>query len=145
MQEHDARVLRGAAIPTLIAGGGSAVVFFAVSGTAGVLGAVAALVLVAAFFGASGFAVARISRRNPELFLPALMGTFLVKAVILAVALLLLRGVGPLDWLDTTAFAITALISVVAWLGGHTRVLATAKTPHVEPVPPGSEPRHENA
>ena len=148
MQEHDAKVLRGAAIPTLIIGVGAIVAFSVISGTAGTFGAGAALLLVLAFFGVSGFAVARISKRNPDMFMPALLGSFLVKAVLLAVALLVLRGVGSIPWLDATAFAVAALLCVVAWLAGQVRVIATAKTLHVEPlsstVPSGSEPGHEN-
>ncbi|KUP96178.1 hypothetical protein [Thermobifida cellulosilytica] len=145
MQEHDAKVLRGAAIPTLVVGGGSTAVFLAISGTVGVLGALAALLLVLAFFGVSGWAVAHLSRRNPDLFLPATLGAFLVKAVILGAALLTLRNTDP-AWLDTTAFAVTSLLCVVSWLGGHVRVLATTKTLHVDPEPSavsGPEARHE--
>ncbi|MEY9215428.1 hypothetical protein NI17_014945 [Thermobifida halotolerans] len=146
MQEHDAKVLRGAAIPTLVVGGGSTAVFFLISGTAGALGALSALLLVLAFFGVSGWVVAQVSKRNPELFMPATLGAFFVKAVILAVALLVLRNVDP-AWLDTTAFAVTSLLCVVSWLGGHVRVLATSKTPHVDPEPSaasGLETRREN-
>ncbi|TDQ47964.1 hypothetical protein [Actinorugispora endophytica] len=148
MQEHDARILRGAAIPTLVVGGGAVAVFSAIAGTAGAVGAAIALLLVLVFFGVSGLAVARASRHNPDLFMPAMMGAFLVKAVLLAVVLLVVRGAGPIAWLDTTAFAVTALLGVVSWLGGHVRVLATSKTPHVEPfpdtVPTDAGIRHEN-
>ncbi|GLU50397.1 hypothetical protein [Nocardiopsis ansamitocini] len=149
MQEHDARILRGAAIPTLIIGVGATALFALLSGTAGAAGAFSALLLLLLFFGSSAVAVSRISKRNPELFMPAMMGAFLVKAVLLAVALVLLRGVDSLAWMDMTAFAVTALLGVVAWLGGHTYVLATSTTLHVEPesvsTSPGGEPKHENA
>lgn len=146
MQEHDAKVLRGAAIPTLVVGGGSTAVFLVLSGMVGLSGALCALLLVLAFFGVSGWAVARLSRRNPDLFMPATLGSFLVKAVILAVALLALRSVDP-GWIDTTAFAVTSLLCVISWLGGHVRVLATSKTLHVDPEPSaasGLETRHES-
>ena len=146
MREHDAKVLRGAAIPTLVVGGGSTAAFLVFSGTVGVLGALCALLLVLAFFGVSGWAVARLSRRDPNLFMPATLGAFLIKALILAAALLALRTIDP-AWIDTTAFAVTSLLCVIAWLGGHVRVLATSKTLHVDPEPSvasGLESRHES-
>ncbi|GAB3208416.1 hypothetical protein ACQEU5_04085 [Marinactinospora thermotolerans] len=147
MQEHDAKVLRGAAIPTLIVGAGCTAVFSAISGVPGAIGAVVALLLVLAFFGVSGFVVAKITKRNPDLFMPATLGGFLVKAVVLAVALVLLRGSDSVTWMDTTAFAAGALLGVIAWLAGHVRVIATSKSLHVDPVPsavsPGAESGHE--
>lgn len=134
MQEHDARILRGAAIPTgvcgLLAIGGSALV----AGGTGALSAAFAAGIILACFGLGQLLVLMVARKNPDFFLPAAMLGFVVKVVALGILLVTMGDSELAAGLHRNAFAITALLCVVVWLGAHMRGAAKAGIPHVDPA-----------
>src|ERR1700730_9512238 len=81
----DARILRGAAIPTALAGAVAAVIGFLVAGPKGALGAVVGLVIVIVFFSISVLVVGYVGRRAPQLLLMAGVLSYALKLIILFV------------------------------------------------------------
>ncbi|PRY01784.1 hypothetical protein [Allonocardiopsis opalescens] len=130
MQGHDARILRGAAIPTVIAGALAAAAAFFMAGTHGLYGALAGIVLVMVFFPLGLLAVSYVARINPQLMMAGALGSYLLKVLVLGVLLVALRGT-PL--FDHTAFALTAALCAVVWIGGQTWATATTKILYVDP------------
>lgn len=135
MQGHDARILRGAALPTAATGTVAAIAAFALKGVAGLIGAAIGTALVMAFFAVSFVVVTWAAARKPALMFPVAMGSFVVKILVLG---LLLYRFGGTTVLDATAFALTAAVCVAVWLGGHMRALATDRRPSVEPAQPSA-------
>lgn len=131
MQEHDARILRGAAIPTAIVGVIAMVVALAVGGVHALIGAAVGTVVVIAFFGISFVAVSKAGQRSATLMFPVAMGTYTLKILVLGLFLVLVRDSGIFD---VTVFAITVGACAVVWLGGHMRGLMTDRRPIVEPA-----------
>ena len=92
MPSHDARIIRGAAIPTAVAGLIAAVIAAAVVGTKGLIGAVFATLLVMAFF-------MRLRRGPPLLRIAAAVGfAWLAVLIGMTVADVLTRVVLPSPW-----------------------------------------------
>lgn len=131
MQEHDARILRGAAIPTAAVAVAAAVASAVTAGVAGLIGAVLAALLVLAFFAVSAFVIAWTGQHHPQLLLPIAFLVYTTKIGALAVVLALFGG--------TTAFhhysfALTALACVIAWLTGQAVASLKVRQLTVEPV-----------
>ncbi|GAA1783855.1 MULTISPECIES: hypothetical protein [Streptomonospora] len=135
MKGHDARILRGAAIPTAVAGALATAVAGTVSGAQGLLGAVSGTVLALAFFGLSFLVVTWAGDKNPKYLYPAAMGTYLAKIVLLGV---LLVAFGDAAVFNHLSFAITASACTVVWMGAHLWALNTAKILYVEPAEEGT-------
>lgn len=138
MQEHDARILRGAAIPTAAAGVIAMVIAWVMTGVPGIIGAVLGMLLVLGFFAASAYVIALTGEKRPALMLPMAFVVYTTKVGILAVVLILFRGTTAFD---ATAFACTALACVIAWLTGQAVGSMKVKQLYVEPV--GSEAHTE--
>ncbi|MFD0772780.1 hypothetical protein ACFQZ2_02465 [Streptomonospora algeriensis] len=136
MQEHDARILRGAAIPTAAVAVAAAVASSVTAGVAGLIGAVLAALLVLAFFAVSAYVIAWVGQRHPHLLLPIAFVVYTTKIGVLAVALVLFGG--------TTAFhhysfALTALACVITWLAGQAVAGLRVRQLTVEPASEGTE------
>ncbi|GAB3446316.1 hypothetical protein GCM10027570_17580 [Streptomonospora sediminis] len=130
MQEHDARILRGAAIPTAAVGVAAAVASSVMAGVPGLIGAVLAALLVLAFFAVSAYAIAWTGQHHPHLLLPIAFLVYTTKIGVLAVALVMFGG--------TTAFhhysfAWTALACVIVWLAGQAIAGVRVRRLTVEP------------
>ncbi|MUL40070.1 hypothetical protein FZ103_02570 [Streptomonospora sp. PA3] len=135
MQGHDARILRGAAIPTAVAGVAAMAVAGAAAGLQALLGAALGAILALVFFGLSFLVVTWAGNRRPKLMFPAAMGTYAGKIVLLGV---LLVAYGDTAVLSSTAFAITASACTAVWMGAHLWALNTAKIVYVEPAEEGT-------
>jgi ATP synthase protein I len=96
-----------------------------------VLGALLAVVVVAVFFTASVVIVGWVSRVKPAALMPAALGVFLAKIVLLLVLVAALKGTTVLD---TKVFGFAAIACVLVWTGGQVASLAR-RMPYVEPVP----------
>ncbi|MBB6170311.1 ATP synthase protein I [Nocardiopsis mwathae] len=131
MQEHDARVLRGAAIPTAVVGLIAMIVAFAITGTHGLIGAVLGTLLIIAFFAVSAFVIAITGKRRPQLLLPVAFLVYTTKIGILAVVLVLFGGTTAFDG---NSFALTSLACVIAWLAGQSVASMRVRRLYVEPV-----------
>lgn len=133
MQGHDARIFRGAALPAAVVGALAIAVSALLSGVAGALSSALAVLIVLACFGLGQWAVILVTRRNKELFLAANMLGFVVKMTVLGVLLVTLGRSELITELDSNAFVYSALVVVLAWLGGQMRAISKAKMLHVDP------------
>jgi ATP synthase protein I len=90
------------------------------------------LAIVAAFFSLSALAVAAAGRIGDELTLPAALGPYLVKFVLLGVLMVSVRGQ---PWLDPPALGLSVLVGTVAWTAVHARRVWTSRIYYVDPGP----------
>jgi ATP synthase protein I len=135
MRHHDARILRGALIPTAIAGAlaiGSAAIL---AGGEGAVGAAIGLVVVVAFFSIGLLAVTYAARVSPMMMMQAAVFSYLVKVVALVGLITLLKGVTI--W-DPRAFALTVLGLTVVWVGAEVRGFLRLRVIQLDPPPAGS-------
>jgi ATP synthase protein I len=88
------------------------------------------LAVVAVFFSAGAYAVAAAGRVDDRLTLPAALGSYLVKVVLLGVLLVAVRGRPDTDG---PALGLAVLAGTVAWTGMHVRRVWTAKLYYVDP------------
>ncbi|WP_116243896.1 hypothetical protein [Nocardiopsis sp. FIRDI 009] len=130
MQEHDARILRGAALPTAVVGVVALIVGVALAGTQGLFGALFGVALVIGAFAISAFVISWTGGRRPELLLPVAFLVYTTKLGILLAILLLFRGTTALD---TTVFGWTALACVIAWLAAQAVAIKRSKQPTIVP------------
>ncbi|SIO88327.1 hypothetical protein [Nocardiopsis sp. JB363] len=133
MQGHDARILRGAALPSAACGALAIAISALLAGTAGALGSALAVVIVIACFGLGQWAVILVTRRNKDLFLAANLIGFVVKMGLLGILLVTLGGSPLIADLSSNAFVYSALAVVLSWLGGQTWAISQAKILHVDP------------
>lgn len=133
MQEHDARILRGAALPSAACGVLAIAVSALFAGAAGALSSALAAAIVLACFGLGQWAVMAVTRRNQDLFLAANVLGFVVKMALLGVLLVTLGNSPLMADLSNNSFAFSALAVVMVWLGGQTWATSQAKILHVDP------------
>ncbi|AFR08677.1 MULTISPECIES: hypothetical protein [Nocardiopsis] len=133
MQEHDARILRGAALPSAACGVLAIAVSALFAGMAGALGSALAVVIILACFGLGQWAVMMVTRRNKDLFLAANMLGFVVKMALLGILLVTLGRSPLIADLSSNSFVYSALAVVLVWLGGQTWATSRAKILHVDP------------
>ncbi|MBW1601460.1 hypothetical protein JJV70_04930 [Streptomyces sp. JJ66] len=142
MQSNDARILRGAAIPSACAGLVGVVVGTLVAGAQGALGAALGTVLVLAFFGAGLVALSRIGEAWPHLLLGAGFLVYTTQVGVMLVLLLLLRDA---TWMDGRVFGLTVLACLLVWLAAQAWTHTRVKTLYVDPPAPSTstdaEPR----
>jgi ATP synthase protein I len=130
MPSHDARIIRGAAIPTAVAGVIAAVISFAVVGTKGLIGAVLATLLVMAFFSFGQVALDRLTRNNPQIMMAAALMVYTTQIFAVAVVLALFKHT---TLFDTKVFGFTLLGCALIWTGFQVRGAMKAKIYYVEP------------
>ncbi|UGY93657.1 hypothetical protein [Streptomyces gobiensis] len=130
MQSNDARILRGAAIPTACVGLVGVLVGAVTAGASGAIGAAIGAVLVLAFFGAGLYGLSRVGQRWPELFLGA---GFLVYTTQVIVMFILLRVFRDATFMDGRVFGFTMAAGVFVWLAGQAWTHTRTKTFYVEP------------
>jgi hypothetical protein len=90
----------------------------------------AGLAIVAAFFSVSTLAVAWAGRIDDQLTLPAALGTYVIKVVLLGV---LLVSASDVSWVDGPALAWSVLAGTVAWVGVQVRRVWTSRLYYVDP------------
>ncbi|GAA3233162.1 hypothetical protein [Actinocorallia longicatena] len=130
MESSDARIFRGAAIPTSAAGLLAIVIAALLAGGKGAIGALIGTLVVLVFFGISIIAVSYSARVSPQLLMPVAMGTYLVKIFAMFGLIVLLRDA---SWMNGRAFGITVLACTVVWLFFEIRVFVKTKMLYVEP------------
>lgn len=87
-------------------------VFWLTRGGKGAAWMAAGLLIVAVFFCAGALAVAAAGKLGDELTLPAALGSYLVKVVLLGVLLVSIRGK---PWLDPVALGLSVLVGTLTW------------------------------
>jgi hypothetical protein len=104
-----------------------------VAGWAEAVGVLVGAVVVTAFFCVSGLVVAWAGRIDDTFTLPAALGTFFVKAVVLFAVLDALPEHG---WLDRLTLAWTVVVGALLWSGVQLRWVWTRKLYYVPPPAP---------
>jgi ATP synthase protein I len=132
MQSNDARILRGSAIIAAPVGLAATVVSALVVGEKGLIGAVVALVVVAVFFGLGFAALMRLTRDKPQVTMMAGMLVYAVQMLLIGVFIVVFSGS---TLFNGKAFALTLLVTALAWLGGQVRHSLTSKMLYVDPLP----------
>lgn len=127
MQSSDARILRGAAIPTAVAGVVAAAIGLLAAGPKGVLGAALAVVVVLLFFGISVLLVARVAQ---QLLMQAAMLSYVVKLIALFGLVVAVQNVG---FMNPKAFAWTVIGLTLVWIVAETRATLSIRQPYVQP------------
>lgn len=96
------------------------------------LGVALGLVVVVAFFAVSGLVVAWVGKRNEAAVLPAALGTFALKALVLYAVVLSLPEDGPIS---TRAFGWAVILGVLGWQALHIRWVLRQQILYVDPAP----------
>lgn len=130
MDSNDAAVLRGAAIPTLVASLITAVVAFFVGGTDALLGALLGAVVVLVFCGVGLAVIMRVRGRNAYALMNTALLTYLVKILALGGLLVALKDTTAFD---TKAFGWSILVGVLVWTAAEIRAFGRLQVFYVEP------------
>jgi hypothetical protein len=133
----DISFLRVGALATAAVTAVAAPVAGLVGGWSSGLGVLAAAVVVTAFFTISGVVVAWAGRINDSFTLPAALGAFFVKALLLFAVLSALPEDG---WLDRRTLAFAVVAGALLWSAVQLRWVWTRQLYYVQPpVPPDRE------
>jgi hypothetical protein len=131
----DLSFLRVGALATAAVAGVAALVAGLVGGWADAAGVLVGAAVVAMFFIASGVVVAWAGRINDTFTLPAALGMFFVKAIVLFGILNALPEDG---WLDRLTMAWAVIVGALLWSGVQLRWVWTRPIYYVAPpAPPG--------
>ncbi len=130
MQEHDARILRGAAVPTAALGVVIALIAALASGADGLFGALVGALVVITFFVAGWVAISRLGRDNTALLLPIALATYVGQLVVVGGFLLLVRDVSAFD---TRALGWAVIGCTLTWMIFQLRAFSREKMLYVEP------------
>ncbi|MBT2209240.1 hypothetical protein [Actinomadura sp. NEAU-AAG7] len=129
MQPSDARILRGAAIPTAGVGVGAVLIGLLAAGAKGAFAAALAAVVVIAFFSISALAVAWASKISSQTMMLAALASYVVK--ILAVMVLVTTMDGVSAW-DTAVFGWTVVGLALTWIAAEFRVAMQRGRPYID-------------
>ncbi|WP_436738944.1 hypothetical protein [Streptomyces sp. BBFR102] len=142
MLSNDARILRGAAIPSFGAGLLGTLIGGITVGAQGAIGGAVGTVLTLAFFGAGLKAMSVIGRRWSELFMAAGLLVYTTQILVMAILLAVFRDA---TFMDGRVFGLTMLACVLVWIAGqawvHTRVKTLYVETESEDAPAGPERR----
>lgn len=134
MHTSDARMLRGAAIPSAAAGAVAIVLGALFAGTKGAIGAGLGTVTVLVFFSISVVAVSYASRISPQMMFAAAVFSYIGK---LLVMLALIAAFSDATAWDPRSFAFTVVALTLVWLGAEIRGTLKTKQLYVDPAPSG--------
>ncbi|WP_328916184.1 MULTISPECIES: hypothetical protein [unclassified Streptomyces] len=140
MQHNDARILRGAAVIAAPVGVVATVVSALAAGEKGLIGGLVALVVVAVFFGLGSWALMRITEDKPQVVMTAGMLVYAVQILLIGVFIIVFSHT---TLFNGRAFALTLLVTTLAWVGGQVRHSLTSRMLYVDPQP--SAPAKEEA
>lgn len=130
MHEHDVAVLRGALIPTAVAGLLAVVVGAVAVGPKGALGALLGALVVVVFFTVSLVVVGRASRVSPYAAMNAAILTYLVKIGVLFGLIVAFQDTTAFD---TKAFGLTIVGCTLVWTTFEVRAFSRLKMLYVDP------------
>jgi ATP synthase protein I len=132
MQSTDARILRGAAIIAAPVGVVATVASAFAAGEKGLVGGLVGVAVVAAFFGGGFAALMRLTRDKPQLVMMAGMLVYAVQILLIGVFIVVFNGT---SLFGSRAFALTLLVTALAWIGGQIKQSLTSRMLYVDPVP----------
>jgi ATP synthase protein I len=125
-----ARIARHSALSAAVVAVVMAAVSGGVGGVRGLLGAVLGILLVAAFFSISVFAVGRAARISPQAMMITAMVSYIAKILIL---LFFVVGFSNTTAFSTRLFGLSALACILAWCGAQVFWSMRLKFLYVEP------------
>jgi ATP synthase protein I len=134
----DVSFLRVGALVTAAATAVAAPVAGLIGGWGSAAGVVVGAAVVTAFFGVSAMVIAYAGRIDDSLTLPAALGTFLVKMLVLVA---LLRLIPEDGWLDRLALAWTVIAAALLWGAVQARWVWTRQLYYVTPTTPAPPPQ----
>lgn len=126
----DALVLKRAGVLTVVAGAIITVIAGVIAGSAGVIGAIFATVVVVIFFSAGQLTLGKVLRTNPELAMSVALVIYLAKIGILFVLIILFSDT---TLFDTKVFAMTVVICTLVWTAAEVWIFARTKVLYVDP------------
>jgi ATP synthase protein I len=129
MHSSDARILRGAAIPTGLAGVAATAVGLLVSGGQGALGAALGALVAIAFFSVSVVAVSYASKISPQMMFTAAVFSYITKIFVMFALIAVFRDTTA--W-DSQVFAYTIIALTLVWVVAEIRTTTRAKTLYVD-------------
>lgn len=118
-------MLRGGGLPALAVGAVALVVATAVDGRLGAAGSALATAVVVVSFASSVLVLRRTAALDPLLVFAVAMVTYVTKVGLLGLFLLLFAGA---DWLSPRAFALTAVVTALAWTTGEVVAFTRVRT-----------------
>jgi ATP synthase protein I len=118
MESSDARILRGAAIPTGVAGVLAIVISLLAAGSKGALGAAIGTAVVIAFFTISVAVVSYTAKISPQTMMMAGLLSYAAKFIVVLGMVIAFRDVTV--WSPKT-FAWTVVALTLVWVMGETR------------------------
>jgi hypothetical protein len=129
------RALKYGAIVSVVVALAGGVIGYAVSGTAGVIGALLGAGLSAVFLGLTTVSMlvgGRIAKDGTDpAFFAVVLGTLGVKFLLFLVFVIWLRGQ---TWLDPAVFGVTAIVAVIGSLIGDVVAFLRTRVPYVSDV-----------
>jgi ATP synthase protein I len=106
-------MLRGALLPSVLAGLLTVVVLVAVRGVDALAGALIGLVVSVAFFASGMFLLSKLVRSaSPHAFVALAMAVYLGQVFVLLLVIIAFKDA---DWVDGVALGLVALVVTIAW------------------------------
>ena len=135
-----AAMLRGALLPSVVAGLLAVVVLVAVRGVDALAGAVIGLGVAIGFFASGMFLLSRLVRSaSPHAFVAVAMAVYLGQVLVLLLVIIAFKDA---DWVDGVALGLVALVVTIAWQAFAMVALRRARTPvYDEPFDPAGGTR----
>ncbi|TDD89080.1 hypothetical protein E1293_05300 [Actinomadura darangshiensis] len=138
MQTSDARMLRGAAIPTAVVGVGAVLIGLLAAGAQGALAAATASVVVIAFFSVSALVVSWAAKYSAQTMMLGALASYVVKILAVMVLVTVMDRVSI--W-DTKVFGWTVIGLALLWIACEFRVVMQRRPYIDEPENPGTGKR----
>ena len=130
MQAIDARLLRGAAVPTAVAGAIAVVLCTVLVGVKGFTGALIGTAIVLFFFSITIVVISRVAEKQPQMLLSYAMLTYLGKVLLLAVLMIAFKHTTLFHF---RSFGFTILGLTLVWLAAETRAVLKTKIFYADP------------
>jgi ATP synthase protein I len=130
MESSDARIFRGAAIPTALAGVVAALISLLLAGTKGLFGSLIGLAVVVVFFSISMIAVNYAAKISPQAMMGAALLSYAVKLLGMFALIAVLNDVTI--W-NPKAFAWTVIGLTLVWILAEARATIKLRAPYVVP------------
>lgn len=131
MQSSDARILRGAAIPSGLAGVAAVLVGLPLGGAKGALGAAIGAIVVLAFFSISVVAVSYAAKVSPQMMFAAAVFSYITKLFVMFALVALFQDVTA--W-NSEAFAWSVIALTLVWIGAEIRASLKIKAIELDRV-----------
>ncbi|MFF3173607.1 hypothetical protein ACFVQ0_13365 [Streptomyces sp. NPDC057900] len=130
MPSNDVRTLFQVAVPTAVAGAVAAAIAGGVAGGKGALGAVVATIVVILFMGIGLVVLQRTAKSLPHLFQAMGLMLYTAQLLLLFIFVAVFKNT---TMFNPKAFAITLVVTTLAWIGAQARAHMKAKILYVEP------------